>query len=226
MWVSHSMIKQDLEGKCEWKEGCEKRVFVSFSRENRILLFCGYISDFASVYHLILLVPPSAASGIESVQSSVIAANQDDVQVLVTPVQIWILIWIPVPGALLWTLYWMQVPELSEGFWEQDGKRRRVIVEMPLFTSVMQLHLSSSTFSEQVLKSASISFCHELFIPYGWGWLGFGFHRQVYYAHLAPTALACSKPQLFSQHLFLAFIVLDVKTFGLCNSALVLGVRV
>lgn len=56
--------------------------------------------------------------------------------------------------------------------------------------------------------------------------MGFGFHRQVYYAHLAPTALACSKPQLFSQHLFLAFIVLDVKTSGVCNSALVWGVGV
>lgn len=126
---------------------------------------------------------------------------------------------------LLWTLCRMQVPELSEGFWGQVGKRR-VIVEMPPFTSVRQLHLSSSTFCEQVLKSPSVSFCHELFIPYGWGWLGFGFHRQVYYAHLAPTALACSEPQLFSQCLFLAFIVLDVKTFGLCNSALILGVRV
>lgn len=112
------------------------------------------------------------------------------------------------------------------GLWEQAGKRRTEIVEMPLFTSVMQLYLNSSTFCEQVLKSASISFCNELFIPCGWGWLGLGFHRQVYYTHLAPTPLACSKPQLFSQHLFLAFIVLDVKTFGLCNSALVLGVRV
>lgn len=143
----------------------------------------------------------------------------------------------PVPGALADTgkpqlLLAALTPVLDAGtwaewgLWEQAGKRRTETVEMPLFTSVMQLYLNSSTFCEQVLKSASISFCNELFIPCGWGWLGLGFHRQVYYTHLAPTPLACSKPQLFSQHLFLAFIVLDVKTFGLCNSALVLGVRV
>lgn len=69
-----------------WK-WCEKRVFISFNRENRSFLFCGYISNFATVYHLILLVPPPAASGIESAQSWMIAASQDDVQVLGTPVQ-------------------------------------------------------------------------------------------------------------------------------------------
>lgn len=75
-------------------------------------------------------------------------------------------------------------------FWEWAGKRRTVIAEMPLFTSLMRLHYSSSTCYEQVFKSASISFWHELFIIYGWWWLGFGFHRQVYYIHLALTALA------------------------------------
>lgn len=93
---------------------------------------------------------------------------------------------------------------------------------MLLFTSLMQLHYSSSTFYEQVLESASISFWHELFIIYGWWCSGFGFHRQVYYIHLALTALASSKTQLFSQHLFLMFIILlDVKTFRECNPTLV-----
>lgn len=121
---------------------------------------------------------------------------------------------------------WCRQLSWCTSFWERTGKRRTVIAEMALFTSLMQLHDSISTFYEQVLKSASVSFWHELFIIYGWWWLGFGFHRQVYYIHLALTALACSKTQLFSQHLFWMFIILlDVKTFGVCNLTLVLGMR-
>lgn len=168
MWMKGRMWK--------WRE---KKVFVSFSRENRSFLFCGCISNFASVYHLILLVPPPAASGSTSVQSWMIAASRDAVQVLGTPVQsfsesqsqepwqtqgkpqLLLAALIPVLDAGTWAEW---------GFWEQAGKRRKIIVEMPLFTSVVQLHLSSSTFCEQVLLLYPSAMNYSFLVDEGdWG---------------------------------------------------------
>lgn len=93
---------------------------------------------------------------------------------------------------------------------------------MPLFTSLMRLHYSSSTFYERVFKSASISFWHELFIIYGWWWLGFGFHKQVYYIHLVLTALVCLRV-IFPAFVLVVIILLGAKTFRVCNSTQFLG---
>lgn len=93
---------------------------------------------------------------------------------------------------------------------------------MPLFTSLMRLHYSSSTFYEWVFKSASISFWHELFIIYGWWWLGFGFHKQVYYIHLVLTALVCLRV-IFPAFVLVVIILLGAKTFRVCNSTQFLG---
>lgn len=170
-----------------WK-WCEKGVFVSFSRENRSFLFCGYISDFDGVYHLILLVPPPVASGIESVQS--LAASQDDVQVLVTPglslsesqsQELW-----QTQGRhncfwLLWTLCWMQVAELSVGFWEQAGKRRRVIVETPLFTS------NAITLEQFHFLWTSLKVCFYLLLP----WIIHSLWMRVIGVWLSQAGLLC-----------------------------------
>lgn len=94
----------------------------------------------------------------------------------------------------------MQAAELLYWFvGEQAGKRRTVIVELPLFTSLMRLCSSGCTFYEQVFKSVlfpsemNYSLCMD-----GGAGRGVDIHWRVYYIHLALNAFGTLQDAVIS----------------------------